>query len=290
MNLILKIVFLTIATFISVTAYAVDDNQIIVCTTSCTKSEAENMAISNRYARASEISIINDDDWNVYTFRVIDASEPGMTIIDSYEISTPIDVTDTLNEIKAFENHLYSLSQYSMLDANIQSISPQSFIAAKPDIKEIKLFIPSTKSPSVTGLYDDVGKLADTMTYIRSKAAIQPTTPSIWDRIFSQTKGFIVIAVFDDASTINFQITAPFDFTNTWKKVDSTAMKDGKHYDHYGINKYIAGDQTLDIEYMDAVGNVVFRITETKVCENYTKISSDGYTWSGEICFYSYAH
>ena len=82
MKFILNLTLLVLSLSLSNIAFAINDNQILVCP-SCSKSEAENMAISNRYGRTSDISVINDADWSVYTFRVKDYSEPGTSLIQA---------------------------------------------------------------------------------------------------------------------------------------------------------------------------------------------------------------
>ena len=86
------------------------------------------MAISNRYGRTSDISVINDADWSVYTFRVKDYSEPGTSLIQAWEISTPIEVVTTLNDIKNIEAELKNMETVSKIDADISYVSPASGI------------------------------------------------------------------------------------------------------------------------------------------------------------------
>jgi len=99
MKIILPFLFILLCLTNS-NAFAIEEYQIIVCNSFCSDSDKENMAIINRYARSSEITVIDDSNWTAKTYRVIDSSELGQTIIDSWAISTPTEITTTLKHSK----------------------------------------------------------------------------------------------------------------------------------------------------------------------------------------------
>ena len=71
-------------------------------------------------------------------------------------------------------------------------------------------------------------------------------------------KPFTVTAVFDNGSSIKMKLITPF--------------------------SHIA------FENIDVEGDGTLVYTEVRICQQYTKSSSDGGVWQGEICYYTVAH
>lgn len=271
---------------LSLKALAIEEHQIVVCNSYCSDTDKENMAIVNRYARISEITVIDDNNWTAKTFRVVDSSEPGQTLIDVRTITVPSEISTALNELKILENSLQVLSVQSRTDAGIDSISPLASPMKTGAIakREYSVTVPPHIAPSVTNMWD-AGYYGDTQWYIRG----QTIGPAVWSEvlsfIFNKTKRFTVIATFADGSSITFEYDGSM-ASNSYKKIDSTAQKDGKGYKPTGPSKYY--DAPNDIDIVQKGGDTDFVYTSVKTCNNYVISSSEGSRWSGVICVYVY--
>ena len=123
--------------------------------------------------------------------------------------------------------------------------------------------------------------------YIRGQLNIEVIFDTVFDRIFSQTKPFVVVAIFPDKSTMNYGLINPVGHI-AFVKLDATAMKDGKTYDHNALTpeeRYREASANLEVEMAD--GSIYFSYTTKKFCGSYTITSSDGSTWQGQICYYT---
>jgi len=283
-------ILLLILCLISSNVFAIEDHQILVCNSYCSDSDKENMAITNRYARVSEITVVDDNNWTAKTYRIIDSSEPGQTIIDSWVISNPTEITTTLNDIKTLENSLIALSVSSRADAGIQNISPMTSVMKTGAVakREYNVTIPVDRATSVTQMWD-AGYYGSVQGYIYGRLIWPAFFSSIYDRIMSQTKSFTVITTFNDGSTINFEYKfAEKLLTTSFQKIDSTAQKDGQGYKPNGPSNYYNSPHDIDIT--QEGGGTTFTYTSVKTCSQYTVTSSDGGSWSGMLCYYVYAN
>lgn len=245
------------------------------------------MAIANRYARISEITVINDVEWSARTFHAMDSSEPGQTIVDVWEIDTPNEVETALSQLRNFEASLEQLTVISRSDSGIASIQPFSSVVRTGAIarREYNVTIPAHIAPSVTYMWDE-GVYGDTQWYLLGQLVQPAIMTSVMRFIFSKTKKFTVIATFSDGSSINFEFDGLY--TAGFNKIDSTAQKDGKGYRPNSNVSYYSSPHAIDIE-QDG-GEATFVYTSVKICDQYTITSSDGGSWSGQLCYYVYAH
>ncbi|MFB2799873.1 hypothetical protein [Shewanella seohaensis] len=191
--------------------------------------------------------------------------------------------------IYCIQTSLENISANSKADAGIQSISPMTGALANGNIgkREYTVFIREDIASSVTMLWDSNGSLnegvnADVQWYIRGKV-ILPAMGSVFSQIFTKTKKFTVIAVFSDGSSVNYEYDGSIS-SKSFKLIKSTAEKDGKAYSPVTGSYTPSGSQSIEQSGSD------FTYTAYRSCVNYTTTSSDGYVWTGTLCYWVYAN
>jgi len=152
--------------------------------------------------------------------------------------------------------------------------------------REYNVTIPSHIAPSVTKMWD-AGYYANTQWYVRGQTIFPAVVSSIWNHIFNKTKRFTVLATFPDGGSINFEYDGSL-VTTAFKKIDSTAQKDGQGYNPNRSPSYY--NSAHDIDIIQKGGETSLIYTSQKTCNQYTITSSSGESWTGRTCYYTYAN
>lgn len=265
---------------ISSPAFATEVYQIVVCPSQCNAEERKNFAISNRYSRTSEVTIIDQTNWSANTFRVTDFSEPGLTLIEVWEIENPIDVTEALEELKQIDNQFVHTSQYAINEAGY---SPSTFTVAhqpygKTGASMYTYIVSKDLVPSVSNVMLNEGADYDVAFKLRTKFIFPALKSALASAIFNKAKPLTVTVIFSDQSTILYTFDGSLS-SLAFRKIDATAQKDGKKFNlqTQSFSSDLAGGT------IDTGGNTSYTIFYE--CRAYTKTSSGGGKWQGRVCY-----
>ncbi|GLS84892.1 hypothetical protein GCM10007894_28690 [Paraferrimonas haliotis] len=167
----------------------------------------------NRVGNVSEVVVVNENNWSAKTFKVISFYEPGFTSLDVIEVSTPQEVVNTLETLRQ----------------NLTFLTEQSSAFTKFADNEFFIEIPSHVARSASDMFSS-GVYEDTITFLRSQYLVSDLPKgSFWEKLLQVTTPIVIVAIFVDDSTMEFELITQYS-TVGFAKVVGTAQKSGLFY------------------------------------------------------------